>query len=382
MPKGAGGGAEKRTVTDGMDIVMNAVSELEKIMEEIPPHFVPEFEEAAQAMIGAFKERASGHGRDAKRRKKGNKENPFQKMKEIQCWLRLKVPAEGVMPSEAILFGHEGTDFADFTAQNTQSVDAFLYEEDDVDELCDEGKLARSYCMKCGSRDIKDLNFISHSLSIRELEFIFTQALPEAKCELAKSCVVDVGSRLGGVLYAACFFASTKEAVGVELNPELCKVQEEALKIFGLRGRARVICDDVRNQLQVISDANVVVLHNVFQFFLEKKEAANAWSTLMRALRPGAFLVTCPPVEDQLATSCGKLFVQTLARYFSRGCRLISGGPVLPVLRATDVETATDLFKLLEPLHVDHPEATVDGDDCAGWCPGSVRVLRRSYLTF
>jgi len=338
MPPKGTGGADKGA--EGIAIVMAAVAELEKIMEEIPPDFVPQFEEAAQAMIGAFKERAAGgdadsgdaggssrgcgsaghvhtdacgHGRDAKRRKKADKEDPFQKMKEIQCWLRLKVPAEAVVPSETILFGHEGTDFADYTAQNTQSVDGFLYEEDDVDDLCDEGKLARSYCTACGSRDIKDLNFISHSLSIRELEFIFKQVLPGAKCELDKSCVVDVGSRLGGVLYAACVFANTKAAVGVEMNPELCKVQEEVFKVFGLQSRARVICDDVRMQLQVISDANVVVLHNVFQFFLEKKEAANAWSTVMRALSPGTLLVTCPPIEDQLATSCGKLLVLPLA---------------------------------------------------------------------
>ena len=128
------------------------MAELEKILEEVPPDFLPQFEEAAREMMSAFKESAAGGteakegggaakgeeetggcgsaghvhtdacGREAKRRKKSDKNDPFQQMKDIQHWLRLKVPAEAVMPTENIIFGHQGTDFADYTPQNTQSV--------------------------------------------------------------------------------------------------------------------------------------------------------------------------------------------------------------------------------------------------------------------
>jgi hypothetical protein len=230
-----------------MESVMAAVADFEKILEELPPDYLPQFEEAAQEMMSAFKSRAepelpsspepaeeesAGKERDTKRRKKADKTNPFQQMKDIQYWLRLKVPAEAVVPSEAIIYGHEGTDFADYTATNTQSVDGFLYEEDDIDELCEAGKLARSYCTSCGSRNIKDLNFISHSFSIRELEFVFKDALRGVLLQvlglgLDKCCVVDVGSRLGSVLYAACVFGNVSEAIGIEMNSDLCKVGEK-----------------------------------------------------------------------------------------------------------------------------------------------------------
>jgi len=304
------------------------VAQLEKILEGIPPDFLPEFEEAATELIGAFKDSAAGArsddsdegeegacggaaaraptegGREKKRRKKADKQDPFKQMKDIQHWLRLKVPPEAVVESEHIVYGHPGTDFADYSAQNTQSVDGFLYEEDDVDEMCEQGKLARSYCAKCGSREVKDLNFISHSLSIRELEFIFTTALPTAKCALDKGLLVDVGSRLGAVLYAACIFGQATNVTGIEMNADLCKVQEETIKVFGLQAAARVVCDDVRKQLELVGKAKVVVLHNVFQFFLEKKEAADAWAALFGALAPGTTLVTCPPMEEQLSSSC------------------------------------------------------------------------------
>lgn len=85
-------------------------------------------------------------------------------------------------------------------------VDGFLYTEDDVDELCDAGKLSRNFCQKCGSKDTKPLNFISHSASVVQLQFMFQVLL---KGERSKGKVVlDVGSRLGAVLYAVSFYAS------------------------------------------------------------------------------------------------------------------------------------------------------------------------------
>ena len=342
MPSARGGKGKGQA---GMDLVVAAAAELAKIVDEIPANFLPQFEEAALAVIRDAQEGrgeeegvqpASSDSRETKRRKKADKVDPFQQMEEIKHWLRLKMPADAVLPSEQIVFGHVGTDFADFTASNTQSVDGFLYDEDDVDELCEQGKLARSYCTACGCRDVKDLNFISHSLSLRELHFIFTQALPRARQlrgmrDMTEGCVVDVGSRLGVVLYAACVFANAKEAVGIEINPELCKVQAETIKVFGLDGSARVVCGDVRNELALIASAHVVVLHNVFQFFMSKTEAADAWNKLIGALPVDTLVVTCPAIEEQLATSC-------------------------------EVQAGRALFKRFDPVDIEYPAAE-DGND-------------------
>ena len=61
--------------------------------------------------------------------------------------------------------------------------------------------------------------------------------------QLDKSVIVDVGSRLGAVVYAACIFGGAQEAIGIEMTADLCKVQEETVKVFGLAKRARVVCD-------------------------------------------------------------------------------------------------------------------------------------------
>ena len=49
---------------------------------------------------------------------------------------------------------------ADCDPRTTIHVDAFLYDEDVIDELCDEGKMSRNYCTQCGSRDVKPLSKI------------------------------------------------------------------------------------------------------------------------------------------------------------------------------------------------------------------------------
>lgn len=82
-------------------------------------------------------------------------------------------------------------------------VDGFLYTEDDVDELCDSGKLSRNYCLKCGSKETRPLNFISHSASVVQLQFLFQVLL---KDKIQNKVVLDVGSRLGAVLYAVSLF--------------------------------------------------------------------------------------------------------------------------------------------------------------------------------
>lgn len=94
--------------------------------------------------------------------------------------------------------------FEGYTKDNMVHVDGFLYTEDDVDELCDSGKLSRNYCLKCGSKETRPLNFISHSASVVQLQFLFQVLL---KDKIQNKVVLDVGSRLGAVLYAVSDFA-------------------------------------------------------------------------------------------------------------------------------------------------------------------------------
>jgi hypothetical protein len=78
-------------------------------------------------------------------------------------------------------------------------VDAFLYSDNDVEELGLNGQLKNYFCNDCGSKNIESLNFISHSTSTLQLHYIFEHVLNGM--EVNDKIVLDIGSRLGSVLY-------------------------------------------------------------------------------------------------------------------------------------------------------------------------------------
>uniref|UniRef100_A0A672SC24 Zgc:109986 n=1 Tax=Sinocyclocheilus grahami TaxID=75366 RepID=A0A672SC24_SINGR len=139
--------------------------------------------------------------------------------------LRVCLPLEAMAPSETMAIQK--------TQQKphpTVHVDAFLYDEEAVDSLCEEGKISRNYCLNCGSHRTAPLEFISHSFSIPELQFLFHNVLPG----LSGKLVVDVGSRLGAVLFGvnSCFFQTCSFS--------LHKMFIERLELFGLLGNCDV----------------------------------------------------------------------------------------------------------------------------------------------
>ena len=40
----------------------------------------------------------------------------------------------------------------------TVHVDSFLYSDEDIDKLCDEGRMSRNYCKQCGSHNTAPLS--------------------------------------------------------------------------------------------------------------------------------------------------------------------------------------------------------------------------------
>uniref|UniRef100_A0A6M2CQR9 Methyltransferase type 11 domain-containing protein n=1 Tax=Rhipicephalus microplus TaxID=6941 RepID=A0A6M2CQR9_RHIMP len=217
------------------------------------------------------------------------------KMRQIAEYLRPMVPVNAVFPSESILVPKKGEN-ADCDPATTVHVDAFLYDDDAIDELVEQGRLSRSYCKSCGSHDTAPLTFISHSASARRAEFIFREMVPYLKDKF----VLDVGSRLGVMLYAAHAFTPANPIIGVEMNPDLCQIQETAIKHFHMEDRIKVINANVLAVPDLVASSDVVILNNVFEFFTPEQEQVALWQFLRRTIKKGAILVTVPSLEDSL----------------------------------------------------------------------------------
>ncbi|XP_035388507.1 uncharacterized protein zgc:109986 [Electrophorus electricus] len=206
--------------------------------------------------------------------------------------LRSCLPVDAVFPSETLAIQK--------TQKNpnpTVHVDAFLYDEDTVDSLCEEGKMSRNYCVSCGSHRTAPLEFISHSFSIPELQFLFYHVLPD----LTGKLVVDVGSRLGTVLYGGFLYSAAAQLVGVEINEEFVKLQTMTVEKYGFSDRVQVIHANICSQAALVQNSDVLIMNNVFEYFIEPKDQVRAWQFISQNFRKkGALLVTVPSIQESL----------------------------------------------------------------------------------
>ncbi|XP_075699795.1 uncharacterized protein LOC142664529 isoform X2 [Rhinoderma darwinii] len=177
----------------------------------------------------------------------------------------------------------------------TLHVDAFLYNDDAIDSLCEEGKMSRNYCMSCGSTKTAPIDFLSHSFSILELKFLFHHALPD----LSGKTLLDVGSRLGAVLYAGYVYSSASRLEGVEITAEFCDLQDKIINKYNFSDRIQVHHSDICSKKILLHQADVVVLNNVFEYFLNKEEQTKAWKFMCKNLKKrGCLIVTVPSLKE------------------------------------------------------------------------------------
>ncbi|XP_029900021.1 uncharacterized protein LOC115354018 isoform X2 [Myripristis murdjan] len=207
--------------------------------------------------------------------------------------LRSRLPAEAVLPSESAARLKTQQ-----RSQPTVHVDAFLYDEEQVDVLCEDGSLSRSYCLSCGSHRTAPLDFISHSFSVAELCFLFQNVLPD----LTGRLLLDVGSRLGAVLYAGFLYSSAAQLVGVEISEEFVSLQRQTVEKYGFSHRVQVVHADVCSQDVLLQNADVLVMNNVFEFFMEPSDQVKAWRFIVQHFRRrGSLLVTVPSLQESLS---------------------------------------------------------------------------------
>ena len=160
-------------------------------------------------------------------------------MKLIIGAIKTQVPFDGLSPAENMIFPGGDGHLAGLDHYNTQFVDSFLYDEDDVDCLVEDGSLSRYYSTderSFGSRQVKPLTFLSHSFSTQDLAFIYGD---EVLGDLTGQTVLDVGSRLGAVLYHGYYHSKASQLVGVEMNPFFDQMQRKIVADFGLGDRIK-----------------------------------------------------------------------------------------------------------------------------------------------
>ncbi|KAK7874040.1 hypothetical protein R5R35_004591 [Gryllus longicercus] len=224
------------------------------------------------------------------------RELPDDVLSAIADDIRSELPPDAILPSETIVTSTVGPN-SDCDPNHSIHVDAFLYDDEMVDKLCDEGQIPRSYCLQCGSRKTKPLTYFSHSASRERINLMFNALLPPIDGKV----VLDIGSRLGGILYGAFLYTRAAKIVGIEMNSDFCKLQREVIKKYNFQDRIEIIEDNVINRPDVVQAADVIIMNNVFEFFMDLDHQVMMWSFLQQTIRKGTLLVTVPPLEETFA---------------------------------------------------------------------------------
>lgn len=214
----------------------------------------------------------------------------YHVLRTIANDIKSLVPQSAILPTEGI----EVPEKEDLGGAPSVHVDAFLYEDDDIDQLVEEGKLSRNICKDCHSQNVVPLNFISHSASIQQIQFIFKYCVGS----LQNKIFLDVGSRLGAFLYGAYHHTDCGKIIGVEINKDWCKLQQAVCEKYHMGNTIQIICDDVRNIPEVVQNADVIVLNNVFEYFQAKDEQMRIWNFLRQNTKSQAVLITIPSLEE------------------------------------------------------------------------------------
>ncbi|KAK2814554.1 hypothetical protein Q5P01_000239 [Channa striata] len=125
--------------------------------------------------------------------------------------------------------------------------------------------MSRTYCVNCGSsRTLDPLgDFISHSFSVSELQFLFQNVLPDLS-----------GRVLGAVLYGGCVYSSASQLISVDLSEAFVQMQNNVLLRFRLNDRVQDV---------LLQNADVLIMNNVFEFFMKPSEQLSS----VQVLQPG-----------------------------------------------------------------------------------------------
>ncbi|XP_059062047.1 uncharacterized protein LOC131854880 [Achroia grisella] len=215
---------------------------------------------------------------------------------KIANTIKKLVPFEAELPSENIVPPTIGN-LADCTKESTCHIDEFLYDHNTVEDLTQQGKIKRHYCVDCNSRNIKELTLISHSLSRQTLLYIFKFLLPK---DLENKQFLDLGSRLGAVIYGAYYLSNATNIVGVEINKECCDLQDTIVGQYSMdNDRIKIINADILDRSDIVQNSDIIVI-NCLDHFVNVDIHREIWYFLKKHLKKGSYVITVRSIADTL----------------------------------------------------------------------------------
>ena len=88
--------------------------------------------------------------------------------------------------------------------------------------------------------------------------------------------------------------------IGVEMNPDLCNLALQTTQQFKMQDRVQIVNAELSTRLDLVQSADVIVLNNVFDWFVPVNVQVNLWQLLRQNIKKGSLIVTIPSIEEAL----------------------------------------------------------------------------------
>ena len=84
------------------------------------------------------------------------------------------------------------------------------------------------------------------------------------------------------------------------MNGEHCDLANKTCLRFGMNERIKVIHSELSTKIEVLAQADVIVLNNVFDWFAPIDVQVQLWQIIRQNAKSGSLLVTIPSLDDAL----------------------------------------------------------------------------------
>jgi hypothetical protein len=130
-------------------------------------------------------------------------------------------------------------------------------------------------CPHCSasSAHLRLRTHITHSVNFAHLSLLFSSFLPSHIPDLQRPSftLLDVGSRLGNVLYHAALTTACR-SVGVESNGHFADLSRRLVEKYGLTSRVHIVEGRVEDREELVRSADLVHFFNPFELHCTRQE--------------------------------------------------------------------------------------------------------------
>lgn len=100
----------------------------------------------------------------------------------------------------------------------------------------------------------------------------------------------------------AYVFTNAEKIIGVEMNEELCNLQNDVIRKFKMNDRVSVVHKRIEQVPDIVKQSDVIIINNAFEFYLPDSVQIDIWKYLIATVKSGTLLVTRPSVETVFKT--------------------------------------------------------------------------------